>query len=90
MGDNTELEGRMGQQIEIIVNGRTKSVEKSELSFDDVVKLAFDNPPTGPDVAFTITYHKGHGNKPEGSLVQGQTVRVKDGMEFNVTSTNRS
>lgn len=80
----------MSQQIEIIVNGRAKPVHKSELSFDEVVRLAFDNPPTGPDVVFTVTYHKGHGNKPEGSLVQGQTVKVKDGMEFNVTSTNRS
>ena len=30
------------------------------------------------------------GNKPAGALVEGQSVKAKDGMEFDVTSTNRS
>ena len=77
--------------VTIIVNGRPKSVPKNaELSFTEVVNLAFDNPPTGDGVQFTVQYTRGQGNKPAGTLVEGQSVKVKDGMEFDVTSTNRS
>jgi hypothetical protein len=77
--------------VTIIVNGRQKTVPKNEdLSFDAVVALAFDTPPTGEGVQFTVQYTRGQGNKPAGTLVEGQSVKVKDGMEFDVTSTNRS
>lgn len=75
--------------IEIMVNGRQKTVPKTELSFDEVVALA-DNLPSGPNVIYTVTYRRGEGNKPEGILVRGETVRVKQGMIFNVTATDKS
>jgi len=74
----------------IIVNGRSRTVTTRELTFDEVVKLAFDNPPSGPNVVITVTYHKAHGDKPEGSLLPGGTVKVKDGMTFDVTATDKS
>ncbi len=74
----------------IIVNGRQKVVTAKEISFAEIVALAFDNPPTGPNIVFTITYRRGDGNKPEGSLVEGETVKIKDGMIFNVTATDKS
>ncbi len=76
--------------VEIIVNGRPKTVEKEELSFDEIIALAFDDPPSGPYIFFTITYRRGSGSKPEGSLVKGEAVKVKDGMIFNVTATDKS
>jgi Multiubiquitin len=39
---------------------------------------------------FTVTYRRGEGNKPEGTLVEGETVKVKEGMIFNVTATDKS
>ena len=78
------------KEITIVVNGRQKTVTSKTLTFDEVVALAFDNPPTGENVLFTITYQRGMGNKPEGSLTTGEEVKVKEGMIFNVTSTNRS
>lgn len=79
------------KDVTIIVNGREKVVPgKEELSFAEIVALAFDNPPTGPNIVFTITYRRGHGNKPEGTLVEGETVKIKDGMIFNVTATDKS
>jgi hypothetical protein len=78
------------KHITIIVNGRPKEVTEKELSFAEIVALAFDNPPTGPNIVFTVTYRRGHGNKPEGTLVEGETVKVKDGMIFNVTATDKS
>lgn len=74
----------------IIVNGRPKVVTEKELSFMDIVKLAFDPVPTGEFIVLTITYRKGHGHKPEGTLLEGQSIKVKEGMIFNVTATDKS
>lgn len=80
------------KEIKIWVNGREKIVEKNEeLTFDEVVALAFDNPPTGENILFTITYYKGgNEHKPEGKLLQGESVKIKDGTTFNVTPTDKS
>jgi hypothetical protein len=73
----------------IVINGRRVSVTEKDLTFEQVVTLS--GLPTGPAIAFTITYRKGGGKKPEGSMVEGgDPVKVKDGMIFNVDSTNRS
>ncbi len=65
------------KEISIIVNGRQKIVTKKELSFAEIIALAFDNPPTGPNIFFTVTYRKGEGNKPEGTLVDGETIKIR-------------
>ena len=78
------------KELTIIVNGRQKVVTEKEISFAEIVTLAFDNPPTGENIILTVTYHKGEGNKPEGTLIIGETVKVKGGMIFNVTATDKS
>lgn len=88
--ENKREEHGNKKDVTIIVNGRERAVQKDDLLFAEVVMLAFDNPPTGPNVIFTITYRRGHGDKPEGTLVEGGTVKVKDGMIFNVTATDQS
>lgn len=80
----------MSQSVTIYVNTKPKTVEKDEITFEEIVKLAYDNPPSGPNWVFTVTYHRGQGNKPEGSLRQGESVKVKDGMVFDVTATDKS
>ena len=42
-----DQEDQPDKEIVIIVNGREKTVEDEELTFDQVVALAFDDPPTG-------------------------------------------
>jgi hypothetical protein len=74
----------------IIVNGRPKTVTEKELTFDELVHLAFETPPTGDNVLFTITYDRAHGDKPEGTLLEGEHVKVKEGMVFVVTPTDLS
>lgn len=74
----------------IVVNGRRKEVDVRRISFEEVVALAFSTPPTGAEVQFTIQYTRGPEHKPSGTLVEGQSVKVKNGMEFDVTPTNRS
>jgi hypothetical protein len=65
-------------------------VYKAQLAFDEIVELAFDDPPQGEFICFTITYRHGHGDKPEGTLLEGESVKVKNGMVFNVTATDKS
>lgn len=76
--------------ITIVVNGRPKEVKDKELTFDEVVALAFEPVPTGPNLVITVTYRRGHGNRPEGSMVAGDAVKPKEGMIFNVTVTDKS
>lgn len=74
----------------IIVNGRKKEVSTKTLSFDQVVALAYNPVPTDPNVKFTITYRKGPRINREGILTEEETVRIKNGMIFDVTETNKS
>ncbi|MEQ9145541.1 MAG: multiubiquitin domain-containing protein [Parvibaculaceae bacterium] len=89
-GDDCSDDKGRDKAITIIVNGREKTVTERELTTDDLVKLAFEDPPTGEFICFTITYRRGQGNKPEGTLEEGETVKVKKGMIFNVTATDKS
>jgi hypothetical protein len=78
-----------GHTITIIINGHSATVTQNKLTFEELVALS--GLPAGPDVAFSIIYRRGHGNKPSGSMVQGgEPVKVKEGMVFNVSSTTRS
>lgn len=78
------------KQFTIIVNGREKKVAPDELSYKQVVDLAFeDNPPTGPNIVITVTYRNAEDNK-QGTLMAGQTVKIKNGTIFNVTATDKS
>lgn len=76
------------KQVTIVVNTRQYDVPKGKICFDKVVALS--GLPGGEDVTFTVTYRKGNVHQPEGSLVEGECVEVKDGMVFNVTRTNKS
>jgi hypothetical protein len=79
------------ETITIIVNGRPRDIEAQEITFDQVVHLAFENPPFGADTIFSVTYRKGgNEHRPEGVMVEGDTVKVKKGTTFNVSATNRS
>jgi hypothetical protein len=90
MASDTKKPGK-NDAIEVIVNGRPKEVAAEELTFTDVVALAFENPPHGTDTIFSVTYRKGgNENRPEGILVEGDSLKVKKGTTFNVSATNRS
>jgi len=77
------------RSIEIIVNARPKVVTMPRLTFLQVVALA-DGLPSGENIVYTVVYRKGPRDNPEGSLVQGQSVKLKNGMVFNVTATDKS
>ena len=74
----------------VIVNGRQKIVDSDEVTFEEAIRLAFDQPPSGPYIVFTVSYRNGAGRPPEGRLVAGQSVKVQTGTIFNVTATDKS
>jgi hypothetical protein len=88
-GSSGDNQGQ-ARQVTIIVNAREKVWTEKEISFDQVVKLAFPTPPPGENIVYTITYRRGEGHKPEGTMTEGESVKVKDGMIFNVTATDKS
>ena len=75
---------------EIVVNGRPKPFSEKKISFEQVIVLAFGLISNDPRVFYTVTYKRGIGSKPEGSLTRGQKVRVKNKMIFNATCTDKS
>jgi len=75
--------------ITIVVNAKSREVAGKEITFEQVVDLA-NLGPRGENIVFTVTYKRGHGDKPEGSMVEGDVIKVKDGMLFHVTRTDKS
>lgn len=75
---------------DIIVNGEVKTVPSREVSFDQVTELAY--PGSDPaNTTFTVLFYKSAGKKPEGSMIEGDSVKVhKEGSSFNVTRAIRS
>jgi hypothetical protein len=86
----TMSENEHPKDFTIVVNGREKVVTQRELLFGALVTLAFENLPGTGNTIYTITYRRGEGNKHEGTLVEGESVKVKDRMIFNVTATDKS
>lgn len=78
------------KNITIIVNAREKVWSEKEISYQQVIELAFGSYSSDPNVVYSVTYSKGEEPKHEGSLVDGSSVKVKKGMVFNVTQTNKS
>lgn len=81
---------RVPATIIVHVNGRRKEVDPTRICFEDLIVLAFDTPPQGEQICFTVTYRKGPAEQPEGSLIEGQCVKLVKGMVFNVTATDKS
>ena len=77
-------------KITIIVNGRERTVTSNELSFSDVLALALDPVPSGPNWEFVVSYRNGAGRPPDGRLRPGEDVKVKDGTIFVVGATDKS
>lgn len=72
------------KMITIVVEGTPHEWPKnSEINYTQVVAQH-------PETTYSIKYTKGQGNKPEGVLVAGGSVKVKEGMIFNVSSTGQS
>lgn len=76
--------------VTIVVEGTAHEWAKNnEIAFKEVVALEVPDYAEHPEITYSVTYHKGHGNK-EGILAPDESVKVKDGMVFNVSETGQS
>lgn len=78
------------KMVTIIVNGTPHEEEKNEITYDELVTLAFPDFPQHPERTYSVTYERGQGNKPTGILSPGGKVKVKEGMTFKVKHTGQS
>lgn len=90
--ENTKKEEDKGKekQFTIIVSGREKVVTEHKLTYTQVVQLFLNGAAVDPNLIYTVTYRKGNNDNHEGSMVDGDTVTIKDGMIFNVSATTKS
>ena len=88
-----EVVEELSHESKIKVNGRTRTVDGDEVSFDQAAKLAFPAGLTKPNTKFTITYWNAAQVPTKDELDLGQSVKVKRGHNpenetvFNVTET---
>lgn len=80
--------------VTIIVNAREKEWSKKEISYKEVIELAFGEYIENENIEYTVAYSKAHGDKngtlTNGTLTKGESVKVKEGMIFNVNKTDKS
>lgn len=79
-----------GPTTTIIVNTHEHEIDAKEVSYEGVVGLAFGSIDDDPQITYTVTYRRGRGPKPQGTLTEGETVRIKERMIFDVTRTDQS
>jgi hypothetical protein len=76
--------------VTIVVEGIPHEWPKDEISYAEVVTLEVPDYAQHPEITYSISYKNGHGNKPEGILVPGASVKAKEGMVFYVSETGQS
>ncbi|MFA0839026.1 multiubiquitin domain-containing protein [Streptomyces rochei] len=83
-------EGHGPKPDTIIVNARPHIWEAKEITYEQVVELAYPGQPPSDQDTYTVRYSRGHDGHGTGSLTAGHEVRVKKGMVFDVYRTSRS
>jgi hypothetical protein len=74
----------------IVINGELAVVPHDEVSYTEVVAIAYPVPPT-PDTTYRVTFRNAKEPRHEGILVEGEVVEVKEtGTKFNVSPTGKS
>lgn len=78
------------KSVTIVVEGTPHEWPKDEITYAEVVTLEVPDYPQHTDITYSVKYRNGHGNKPEGTLPPGASVKVKEGMIFSVSETGQS
>lgn len=86
MSDNLKTPPGQEKETKIYVNTKDVMWPKKEISFEELVNIAF---PGSTKKEFDVTYVKGHSNQ-EGELLNGESIHIHPEMEFLVTPTNES
>ncbi len=76
--------------VTIIVEGTPHQWPRGEITYAEVVTLEVPDYAQHPEITYSVTYERGQGDKPEGTLSKGGSVKVKEGMIFHVSETGQS
>ncbi|RYG46385.1 MAG: hypothetical protein EOO01_16265 [Chitinophagaceae bacterium] len=76
--------------ITLIVNAREKMWNKRTITFEEVVFLQYGPTDPNPQITYSVLYKNGPRQNPEGMMTEGETLFVKDKMNFHVSKTNQS
>ena len=72
------------KEVEIVVDGTEyQFIKNDEISYAEVVAFSYPDYAQHPEITYSVTYTRGHGNKPEGIL-------APNGMIFRVNRTGQS
>lgn len=82
--------GRPEKTVTIVVEGTQHEWQKVEITYAEVVTLEVPDFAQHPEITYSVSYKRGNGNKPEGILAPGASVKVKEGMVFYVSETGQS
>jgi hypothetical protein len=94
----TRKAGRMSEHdetaqdgYEIGVNGTSFTVQQADVSYDEVVDLAYPNGRSDPNAMFKVDYEDAQHQPKDGELDESASVEVKHkGTEFSVIRSIRS
>ena len=94
--DGTRIELKNGDHFRtskpvdttIYVNTEPVVWGRPQISYDELVKLAFPGGPFDGNVRYSITWTKPDGS--EGAVLKGGKIKVVDGMQFDVRNTDKS
>jgi hypothetical protein len=78
------------KMVTIVVEGTPHEWPKSEITYAEVVTLEVPVYSEQSGITYSVKYKRGHGNKPEGILAPGASVKVKEGIVFSVSETGQS
>lgn len=76
--------------VTIVVEGTPHEWPKEQITYAEVVTLEVPNYAQHSEITYSVRYKAGQGNKPEGILTPGASVKVKEGMIFYVSETGQS
>ena len=77
--------------VTIVVEGTPHQWPKNEqISYAQIVTLEVPDYSPNSGISYSVKFTRGDGNKPEGILTPGGSVKVKEGMVFSVSETSQS
>ena len=77
-------------EVTIIVGGTPHPWYQKKISFKEVIILGYGEYIDRDTMVYTVAYEDGPKQNPEGSMVKGETVFVKNKMIFHVTANDKS
>lgn len=88
MTNHAEMTAKPKKLATVFINSRPVELQKDDITFEELIVLAFPDGP-GANAQYRISYRRGNDNK-SGTLAAGESLKIKEGMLFDVDVTNRS